>query len=297
MKRTIIQRGFALLKQEKGYDQLTVVRKLKYLDYSFAEATFSNILTGKHVGDKTLNLVGKGIQELIAVELDYGWQGMEYEKKDSEGWGAVEVKESKPTELATVLSPGFVFHPDGRLTIQQKVDFIKTAEKEVIEFGVTLNTFSSYFISRNDHEFKTHVVSQLEKGVGFKCYKLDPECNEAKIYFADRRQEQDTEIKSTEVLRDVGRRLSGIKKDMNGLGHPGKFEVLSYRHIPYGYFLVVDGGTPNAKMMVSHYLYGLPRAKCPVFEISKSGNQDLYLRYWRSLKKLIKNAKLIPHQK
>jgi hypothetical protein len=294
MKRTIIKEGLALLKKEKLYDQVTVVRKLKHLNYVFAEATFTNILKDRNVKDKTLDLVSKGIQELIKTEIDYGWQNTKYIKLNTSGWEPIEVRKVTPTELSTVLIPGFVFHAEGRLTVQQKVDFFTNAKKEVIEFGVTLNTFSSYFISRKDKDFKSHVEAQLQKGVNFKCYMLDPECNEASMYFEDRRQEQKDEIKSIEVMRDIVLRLGSIKKDIDETGYPGTFEVFTYKHIPYNYFFTIDGGTPNGKMMISHYVYGLPRAKCPVMEFSKNSNHDLYMKYWNSLQKLTKNAKAIP---
>ncbi len=293
MERTIIKEGFALLRKEKYYDQLTVVRKLKYLNYVFAAATFSNILRDIKVKDKTLSLVSRGIQELIKVELDFFWQNKKYVKQGKKGWQPNEVREATPKELSIFLNPGFVFHVEGRLTVQQKVDFFTTAQKEVIEFGVTLNTFSSYFISRKDRDFKSHVKVQLQKGINFKCYMLDPECNEASIYFEDRRREQKDEIKNIEVMRDIILRLGSIKKDIDEAGYPGTFEVFTYKHVPYNYFFAIDGGTPNGKIMISHYIYGLQRAKCPVMEFSKNSNHDLYMKYWNSLRNLIKDAKAI----
>jgi len=55
--------------------------------------------------------------------------------------------------------------------------------------------------------------------------------------------------------------------------------------------MTVDGDSPNGKVMVSHYVYGLSRANCPVVEFSKQSNPALYDRYWDSLKKLAENAR------
>jgi hypothetical protein len=293
MKTEIIKAGYALLYKEKQYHQLTVVNKLKYLNITVSPATFGKILKDEPVGDIMLSKVCDGMQRLILFELDCKWNGFGFEKLYTPDWKPVEVRETKQQTLSIVLNPGFIFHTEGRLEIQQKVRFISMAQKEVVEFGVTLNTFSSYFKSRKDSEFKTHVELLLQKGVNFKCYLLDPECNEAAVYFEDRRREQEDEIINIEPIRDTIRKLATIKKGIEEAGWPGKFEVFIYKHIPYNYFMIVDGATPNGSMMVSHYLYGIPRAKCPVLEFTKSDNHDLYWRYWNSFQKLTKGAKAI----
>ncbi|MBI1227818.1 MAG: hypothetical protein GC192_21465 [Bacteroidetes bacterium] len=233
------------------------------------------------------------IQELIKAELDYGWIDSSYQHLASKGWKAIEIKESIPKELSIHLNKGFIFHTEGRLEIHQKVAFISNAQKEVVEFGVTLNTFASYFNSRRDGEYKTHVEELLNRGVNFKCYLLDPESNEASVYFDDRRREQDNEIINVEPIRDAIRKLANIKKTIDAKSFIGKFEVFTYKHIPYNYFMIVDGNTPNGGMMVSHYLYGIQRAKCPVWEFNKSHNHEMYRRYWESYQKLIKGARPI----
>jgi len=296
MDSEIIKEGFKLLKKKKQYDQLTVVNKLKYLNFSVSPATFGKILKDERVGDHTLSMVSNGMQKLMVEELDLKWNNLGYVELNTPDWKPTEVREATPKVLSVALNPGFTFHTEGRLEIQQKVKFISRAQKEVVEFGVTLNTFTSYFKSRKDSEFKIHVETLLKAGVNFKCYLLDPECNEASAYFEDRRREQDDEIINVEPIRDSIRKLGAIKKEIEGAGYQGKFEVFTYKHIPYNYFMVVDGNTPNGSMMVSHYIYGVPRAKSPVLEFTKSDNHDLYKRYWNSYQKLIKGAKAIPEK-
>ncbi len=296
MDSAIIKQGFGLLKREKHYDQLTVVNKLKYLNFSVSPATFGKILKGLKVGEISLGTVRKGIQLLIKEELDLEWCNGNYVELNSPNWKPTEVRETTQKVLSLVLNPGLTLHTEGRLEIQQKVKFISNAQKEVVEFGVTLNTFTSYFNSRKDSEFKSHVEVLLNRGVNFKCYLLDPECNEAGVYFDDRKREQEDEIINVEPIRGSIRKLASIQKNIAEAGYPGKFEVFTYKHIPYNYFMVVDGNTPNGSMMVSHYLYGIPRAKCPVLEFTKSDNHDLYKRYWNSFQKLTKGAKAISEE-
>lgn len=293
MDTDIIKEGFKLLKSKKQYDQLTVVNKLKYLNFSVSPATFGKILKDERVGSPMLNMVSKGMQKLMAEELDFKWSHNHFVELNTPDWKPTEVREATPKVLAVVLTPGFTFHTEGRLEIHQKVKFISSAQKEVVEFGVTLNTFTSYFNSRKDSEFKNHVEALMKRGVNFKCYLLDPECNEAGVYFEDRKREQEDEIINVEPIRGSIRKLASIQKSIAEAGYPGKFEVFTYKHIPYNYFMIVDGNTPNGCMMASHYLYGIPRAKCPVLEFTKSDNHDLYKRYWNSFQKLTKGAKAI----
>ena len=45
--------------------------------------------------------------------------------------------------------------------------------------------------------------------------------------------------------------------------------------------------------MVSHYMYGVRRADCPVVEFSKQTDYDLYRKYWKSYQALIRDAKAV----
>lgn len=63
----------------------------------------------------------------------------------------------------------------GRRKIDEKRDFISSATDEVIEMGIGITTFSDYFVSRSNVEFKEAVIKLLERGVDFKCIMLDPE--------------------------------------------------------------------------------------------------------------------------
>ena len=57
-------------------------------------------------------------------------------------------------------------------------------------------------------------------------------------------------------------RLKKIYRELNTAGLLGAFEVYTYKHIPNNYFQLIDGDALHAKMMISHYIYGVSRANC-----------------------------------
>ncbi len=293
-KTRIIIEGVALLKKAKRYKQVALIHKLRYLGYELSNALFSNILTNKKVGKDTLFYISEGIQKIVELELGLSWKdGAFVEFIDKKKWEPTIVPGLSLQEPSLITKPGFSFHEDGRLSVQEKVEFLAGAQKEVIEFGLTLNTFVSYFISRRDTEYKSPVEQLLEKGVNFKCFLLSPECNEARLYFEDRKLIAKDELGNIEQIKKSIKKLKHLKKEFDLLGYKGSFEFFTYKHIPYNYFMAIDGSTPRGKMMVSHYIYGIPRAKCPVIEFTKKHNYSLYKKYWNALHLLTKNAKQV----
>ncbi len=293
MEITIIKAGIDLLKKQHYYDQSTVVKKLRRLGKTISEPTLSNVLNGKNVRPATLQLVCQGIQELVRLEAGMEWKNDAFTPLDKSEWTPVAIPPLDIRDPSIIAKPGYAFHENGRLPISEKVAFISTAQFEVIEFGVTLHTFASYFINRGEWEFASKIEALLEKGVNFKCYLLDPECNEARLYFDDRKRVQPHEAKSIETIRQVIQQLIQIQNGFIEKKLAGAFEIYTYKHIPYNHFLAVDGHSVNGKMMISHYIYGESRANCPVIEFEKSANSTLYKRYWNSLQQLIQHAKPI----
>ncbi|MBK8565059.1 MAG: hypothetical protein IPN76_17410 [Saprospiraceae bacterium] len=286
MKRTMIKHGFDLLKKEKGYSNAKVKEKLETLGAEIARSTISNILTGKPTSDATLLQVANKLQELTMMELGHVWDGNQFIFQPPTDWQSQPVLPTSPNSPSLVIKPGFAFHDKGRLEIKEKVAFMQLAEKEVIEFGVTLNTFSNYFDSRSDDEFAGQIKQLLENGVCFKCYLLDPDSNVARVYFNDSTARKNDESK----IRSAMERLRALKaKFDNSPSTKGKFQVFKYAHIPNNYFLAVDG----EHLMLSHYIYGEKRANCPVIELHKVETPTLFRRYYDSLEKLIADAKPI----
>lgn len=285
--RAIVSAGFRLLKEKKHYRQSVVVGKLAYLDCPVSRSSFCNMLNGRPAGAQLLWSAARGMQQLIRQELGMEWRENRFVASAGADWQAAEVPPLTERDPSLTMRPGFAFYADGRVSIAKKVAFFAAARREVIEFGVTLSTYAAYFFSRSDGEFKTHVADLLARGVHFKCYLLHPDSNEARLYFNDR-----AEVKSLETIRESLRKLAAVRQEFREAGLPGKFEVFLYRHIPNNYFMEVDGDSPEARMMVSHYLYGESRANCPVVEISRKENLLLYKKYASSLRKLVAGAQL-----
>ncbi|MFM9952039.1 MAG: hypothetical protein ACKV1O_29175 [Saprospiraceae bacterium] len=285
----IILAGVVLLKEKQGYSQLQIIEKMEVLGFNVSESALSKIVRYKEGGNKILKIAAEGIQELIRREIGVEWEETKYSDAPPSNW-APSLVEIETTVLPSA-NPGFTFYKDGRLPIAQKVDFISGAKQEVIEFGVVLNTFAGYFFSRNEKEFKHHVQELLAKGVNFKCYLLDPDCEETQLYFSDRAKHLPDELKSIGKIREAIEKLGKVQQQFINAGYRGAFEIFAYQHIPANYFMTVDGDSPDGKVMVSHYVYGLSRANCPVLEFSKKSNPALYDRYWDSLQMLAQNAR------
>lgn len=288
-----IKKGVKLLQEEKSYQQSGLVKKMITLNYTISTSSLSNILNDKRIGLPALQIVSKGILEIIERELgmEYDTDARMYRSSKKPGWEPYIVPEKgnqeqqQDTEIA--------FHAEGRVSIQYKTNFISSAQKEVIEVGVRLKTFSEYFTSRNEKEYKTHIISLLQKGVNVKGYLLDPEANEARLYFEDRARAQSFESDAISESKKVVERLKSLVKELEQMRLPGSFEIYLYKHIPYNHFLAVDTNTPGGKMMVSHYMYGVRRAECPVWEFTKKSQPALFRKYMESLQQFIKGARLL----
>lgn len=285
--------GVALLDQEYGYTQNTIVAKSTTLTYVFSSPSLSNILKRKTVGLPLLKTAAKGISEVVRREL-----GMQYDPAQkkyialSGPWERYIVPE-KPEQPLKSTYP--VLHLDGRLPVPEKTAFIKEAQKEVIEFGVRLRTFAEYFTSSNEKVYKAYIIKLLEKGVNVKCYLLDPDSNEASLYFRDRIRAMPDEKDAIEEMKKAVERLKVVIAEFEKQNYRGKFEVFKYKHIPYNLFLAVDPDTPGGKMLISHYIYGIRRAETPVMEIERQYQPDLYKKYRESLRLLMKDAiKIVP---
>jgi hypothetical protein len=284
-KENLIRKGFDLLKANKGYSQSKVVQKLNHLGHKTNVTAFSNIKKEKPVSAEALIIVFQGMKELLEKEICHVIsENAEWEK--AIGCEEEIIQEDNKND--------FTFHEGGRLKIEDKVDFLMTAKKEVIEFGMTLNTFSNYLLSRSEAAYKNHIIELLKKGVHYKCYLLDPNWSGTRSYFDDREsvcKEGDTGI---DKIKSSLRRLKVISDELTELNTPGQFEVFTYRHFPSNSFLAIDiKDKSNSKMMVSNYLFGEKRADCPVMLFTRTDQLALFMRYLRSLNQIISKAKKV----
>lgn len=290
----IVQQGFQLLKAEKLYKQVDVLGKLQTLGYEISPASLSNILKNKKTGDEVLKKAAKGIKAIIGSELafffDETLQQFIPNKENQERVIISAYDPSRPDQQKKLR-----YLANGRPRIQEKLEFLETAQNEIVEMGLRLRTFTDYFFSRNEHEFAIPIKQLMKKGVQLKLYLLDPDSNAARLYFEDRSlaDGQEEEKESSEIIKRVIRKLKKLKQVLKEEGLAENLRIYAYRHIPYNHFLIVDGHTQVGKMMISHYMYGIKRADCPVVEFSRQADKDLYRKYWKSFQALIQNAKRI----
>jgi class 3 adenylate cyclase len=204
------------------------------------------------------------------------------------GIGATEIYEMSRAKLGFVgWQQPFSIH-EGRLPIQDKIKFMKSARTEVIEIGASLRTFANYFTGRPSGEFRDYVIDLLQNGVRFKCYVLDPKGMSAKMYAQDR--EEENLILNIQNSID---QLQNQAKELASLGLKGSLEVYVYDRLPYFYLMCVDPASENGKMAVSHYMSGILRADAPVIQFSKSSNPELFKKYWHSLQELTNTAQFM----
>ncbi len=293
-QKKIIKRGYELLKREKCYRQVNVVNKIMFLKYQTSKAAFSKILSGKKAGSDSLWNNSKGIEQVVYKELGYQFNGVDF-VENKQDWKELIVPEFGEHKE----SNGLFFFEKGRLSIAEKAALYTSGRKVIYEFGIALRTYSDYFFSRKKSEIKTPVINLLKKGVTIKCFVLEPECNEAGIYFNDRAKVRGFEEEAfrSEKIKESVRKFSVIQEEFSEANYIGKFEVYKYRHIPTSYFMAIDPEEEYGTIVVSHYLYGQLRAHNPVMKVTRQDNPSLYENYWNSLKQSIAGAKLIDKAK
>ncbi len=286
--RHAIQQAFDLLETELQYTQRIVVDKLDALQCEISTATFHNIVGGKPVGLPVLGKVEKGVLLIVHREL-----GRMYDH-ENRAFSAQEPRwVPDPIPEKASKHRGIHFHHDGRVSVDYKTQFIADAKQDIIEVGLRLSNFSRYFKSQSEKTYKAHIVKLLERGVNISGYLINPECQEARLYFEDRQRAQPEEKNSIAEIYKVIERLQSVSIELKNMSLQGKFEIFTYTHVPYNLFYAVDGTLATGKLMVAPYLYGIERANCPVIEVNKKDQSALFRMYWDSLQKFIKGAKKI----
>ncbi len=183
-------------------------------------------------------------------------------------------------------------HHGGRRSQEYKVNFMATAQREVLEVGIRLRAFRDNLRYVGRDIYRQPVERLLARGVNFKCYLLDVNASTVKAYIEDLATVQEKERSSYEVVPEVINDLTELCDTFRAKNYPGTFELYQYAHIPQNHFFVVDNDLEDhAKMMISNYIFGIPRGQCFVIEFSREDADVLYDQYKKSLEHLIGDAK------
>lgn len=185
---------------------------------------------------------------------------------------------------------GIIVHEEGRRSTSEKIQFIKNAKQEIIEVGIRLHTFSQYFTSRREAEFKEHVEKLLKKGVNMKCLMMDPSSEMTRLYMMDRAKALPSEALAFEQMPLILEDLKITRDELNNLGYSGHFELLTYNNFPYNHYMAVDPELESGKILISSYIHGVRRAHCPVMEIRKNSASVTFAKYYESLKLILEHA-------
>lgn len=281
--------------QEEGYTQMEIYQKLQLLEFPVSRASLSNIWNEKP--GMSLPLLVKAVRGLqLILERDcclqYDLQQDTFHK----------IADCKPRPILPSLNPvdtqdaeiqnSYQIH-EGRLDVSQKVDFYKQATYEIIEIGLGLRSFTSYFSSKRESAFYEPIMQKLEQGVDFKCYVIDPNGGFARRYMEDRAVVLPREL---QVLEDLQRNIGQLSKlflQINKRKYKGTIELYRYDHFPYYHASVLDGGTERGRLCISPYLFGLSRANAPVIELDRKHNPVLYRKYWRSIKAITSSTRTV----
>lgn len=270
------------------YTQLQLVEKFASYGFDFSTPTMSNLYKQREkVSHRTWKMAAQAFQMLLKEEC-----GMVYDEEKEDFYQNLDISispsdlSSKPT-INDKKSESIVFHARGRLEIREKAAFISAAKYEVIEIGVSLRTFSSYFFNRASYEYQEPVERLLKEGVHIKCLVLEPTATTSEVYLKDRGEGEliETIDKNIDKLKE----LKGTFENKN---YKGKFDIYTYAHIPYNHFCVIDGNYPNGEMIISPYIFGIKRADAPVFKLSKKNHLHLFEKYWQSIQLILQNSKL-----
>lgn len=291
--RLIIKSGVHLLKSEKSYTQNTIQKKLKAVGNEIAPASLTNILKDRNVSTPLLQTASDGIISVVEQELPFLCNTSTGQFVPEPSISNNNKTEIRLPDHADDEYAGLKIHKTGRFNAREKADFIKTANEEIIEVGLRLRAFADFFNSHKEDDYQNDLLDRLKNGVNFKAYLLDPDSQEASMYFTDRATFLPAEKRSIDEMRIVINDLQRVRDSIEAMNLKGRFELYLYRHIPYGMFLMVDGGAPDAKILASPYLFGIRRAHCPVLEIHREHQQHLFSRYRESMMMFMRDAKKI----
>lgn len=291
--QSIINLSIQKLIKEEGYTQIEIFKKFQQLDIQVSRASISNFCNKKF---RSLTLLRKGAQGFqIIMERDlclvFNENLNQFENKENCTPQPIQINQENVTSGIEIISPPYSIL-DGRVDVTDKVELYQKAKYEILEIGIRLKNFRTYFEEKRESAFLDPLRNILDQGADFKCYTLDSAGNYARKYLEDRATAQPSEIKLLQEIPQITSELRNLFIQINREGYKGKMELYQYDHVPYYHATVIDGNTENGNINIAPYLYGISRANTPVIQLSQKKNKVLFKKYWKSIKTLINSRQI-----
>ena len=285
--QSIVDQSLKKLISEDGYSQIEIFQKFQQLEIQVSRASISNFWNKRSVSQTLLRKAANGFKIIMERELclTYNEDSNQFEKIENCSIQPIIIGKRETTiEIEKQFPTYSIF--DGRRDVTDKVEFYQKANFEILEIGIRLKNFRSYFEEKRESAFLDPLRSMLEKGTYFKCYGINPTGNFARRYIEDRAIAQPSEMDLIDDIPRIANELRDLFIQINREGYKGKMELYQYDHFPYYHAMVTDGGTENGNMNIAPYLYGISRANTPVVQVQHRSNRILFKKYWKSIKAL-----------
>lgn len=292
----ICQQAIELLlyNEQTPLSQVEIIEGLSNYGCKIAESTLTNIKKfnpalkkGKTVSPKTLSKAAASFKKLVQVTLSKIFNERQLTFEYMKGAGEII---AAPIINTPDGGEKIIYHSGGRKTMEYKISFMEQAPTNttIIELGVRLHSFSTYFDNASDEIYKNRVRKILAKGINLHCLMMDFRHELTKTYFQLRTAARPAEKGKFEEMKEVSERLRALQFELNNEGYSGKVGLFNYVQFPEYHALVVKD-----KMLISPYILGEKRGNCPVIEIHKNKAPNLFRRYLQSIHFIKKQAKQI----
>lgn len=282
----VLQSAITILKQN-GISQKNLCQIIKEKGAGISEATISNVRRDKPVGPLKVRAAKIICLALLEEEYSIFHDAETYDFYTKIG----NKRQLLPAFKSEENNKNSITSSVGRWEPAEKASFFRTANKEIIEIGVRLNSLNYYLNNRKKEVFKDTIENALENGVNYSCFLLDPKAESTKIWFKDRALHSNTEgdEDADKMITEIIKSLSRTKKRLNLL-RKGKFKLFSYNCFPFANIIAIDRKSRNGKLLVSPYLYGINRKESPGFLILKSENKELFQLYNDSIDAILSRS-------
>jgi class 3 adenylate cyclase len=234
-------------------------------------ASENQILINKTLHDTVLTFLNSYDDVLIADPISV----------ELKGYGKTEIHEisTKQRGLKNYIKIPLQNISHEPLSLDEKIQLIKSAKFEIIDVGTGLQDLSTHF--GDPSEFMGFVRELSRKGINLKLIIVDQDWSLEKLKTLDESAWQDFTISKKHF--DL---LKKLEKDINTEKLPGCLEILQYKKLPTFRALFID---PNqdGRIIISNQLLGLEKHRIPEIQISKTSHPQMINSYMSSIKFLL----------